>query len=150
VKNQVNDQALPHRLVDCPRCERAFDVREAKATFMEAVNQREGVVYAMCPPCHGAFEASDTAGQKKMGIRCLLNRKKTDQDGASGKAWAITTTITLLCHGGNIAAAIWEGIDLPGPIYDAIFDGRLRLTGVGPFLITGRWVDEMEACDDDA
>jgi hypothetical protein len=150
VENQTPNQTHLHQLVDCPCCERAFDVREAKAAFMEPINQQEGLVYAMCPACHSAFEASDFAGQKEMGNRCFLNVKNTDQNGASSKAWALTTAITLLFHGGSIAAAIWEGIDLPRQIYDAIFDGRLRLTGVGPSLITGQWIDELEACDDDA
>ena len=150
MKNQTPNETLPYGTVDCPCCDKKFDVRKAKAAFIERAGPQEGLVYAMCPTCHETFEAVDSNGRKSMENRCFLNVKNAYRNGVSEKAWAVTTVVTLLCHGENLTSAMREGIDLPRPIYDAIRDGRFRLEGICPFGITGHWVDETEARDDDA
>lgn len=147
MKNQTPNQPHPDRPVDCPCCGHEFDVRQAKVAFVEPVGPHEGVVYAFCPTCHPTFEASDPAGQKTMANRCFQNVKSDYQTGRLSRDWALTTLITLRFQGWNLADAIWEGVDIPRPLYDAIVDGKLQICLAGPCLFTGCWVDETEVSD---
>lgn len=144
MKHLTHNQNCLDRPVDCPCCERTFDVTDAKGAFIEQFEtiDFEGLVYAMCPLCHEAYSAGDAQSRKAMSNRCFLNVKSDHREANLNKSWAVTTYITLYLNNDDLASAIWDGIDLPRPIYDAIVDGRLRICRAGPHLISGYWADE--------
>lgn len=110
----------------CPHCKTAFDLAEAKPTFLEPVPHNDAAVFFMCPKCHAAYQTAGNNGREWMADKCFANIRPTGSP-HTRHPWAITTMLVMELNDFDVIAAVEKGRGLTCEIYLGICAGTHEL-----------------------
>lgn len=109
----------PYGFAGCCRCECAVDL----ASHPACLSAQHGTVHLyffFCPKCAAHLYKVGITAQEQAVSRAI---EKALMAAPRRTHLAVTTSLVLRAHGGDLAKAFEIGVDMPRPLHDAIVSG---------------------------
>lgn len=116
---------MPNEIVrgKCPACKHKYNPLKAEVAFIEDVKDRSvQLVFALCPDCKWCFDLATANERISFANSCFENVKLSEDP----LAFTITSSLALEAHKGAFYPAWFFGLDIPRPLFDAIYSGTVN------------------------